>query len=349
MRNLQFSPSKTAHVTVASDHSERVIFQLSQAIVSAIRTSHSRCNLLPHMFLDLAKWKQRPSCLTTMAYELCSAILENYSSLADGEQLLFLSLEIGFRHLDSQYAQISSKPIHTEHHQRMVDVVFESGDDEAIADFLRAWTSSSDCHKPPESLSVCVRHLIGLRPSSRRLRQLVIRMIGSIGYEGFGRVGSEKFFELLDHLHVSAEDIDDKEAWLKLLLGVVGSPEGIQRLPHPYWELLLELSISEPRSPGDVAWSPRITACLEDDQEWDKLECWMGVVWVAWPPEVGSVTEENVRRAMLSLFRQRPGAVPKLELWVRRGSERRGRTVSETFRRICERARPKTTRHLDAP
>ena len=278
-----------------------------------------------------------------MAYGLCSAILENYSNLPGGKNLLFLSLEIGFRHLGPQDDRIEAELAHTEHHQRMVDIVFESGDDEVIGDLLHAWTSRSDSHKPPPSLVMCAKYLTGLRPSSQRLRRLIIRATGLIGYQGFDQVGAEAFFELLNHLQARIEDMDDKEDWATLLLGVIRSSEGIRRLSHPYWELLVELSISESRWPDGVVWSPDIMISLEGDLEWDKLECWMGVVWMAWPPETGSVTEKGVRYMTLSLFRRWPGAVRKLERWMERWSERHGRVVPKTFQRICEKARPEAT------
>ena len=301
------------------------------------------------MLLDLAKWEQRPSCLTTMAYELCSAILENYPSLADGQNLLCLSLQVGFRHLDPQNPRISAKLTHTEYHPHMVDIVFGNGDDEEISDLLHAWTSRGDCHKPPESLNTCARHLVGLRPSSQRLRRLVIRAIGCIGYGGFEGVGLEEFFELLNHLGATVEETDDKEGWATLLLDTVKSSEGIRRLTYPYWEFLIELLIgSEPRVLDGAVWCPRVITSLEGDQEWDKLECWMGVIWVAWPPETGTTAEEDARRVMLSLLCQRPGAVSKLEKWVGRWSERCGRAVPETFQRMCEQTRTGATRQ-DVP
>ena len=276
-----------------------------------------------------------------MAYEWCSAICENYPSLADGNQLLFLSLEIGFRHLDYRNPQIEATITHTELHNRIVDIVFEGGNDEVVADLLHAWTS----YPPGPSLGKCASHLIGLRPTSQRLRRLVIRAVGSIGYQGFKQVGLEGLFELLDHLHASVEDMDDKEGWTTLLLDVIQSSEGIRHLSHPYWESLAELSILELRRLGGTAWSPHIMGSLEGSQEWDKLEAWIGIIWMVWPPETGSATEEDVRGVMLSLFRQRPEAIQKLDRWLGRWSERHGE-VPERFQQICVRARPEAARQV---
>ena len=264
------------------------------------------------MLLDLSKWEQRSSCLTAAAYEWCSTICENYSSLADGKTLLSLSLEIGFRRLDLKHPQSLTKLTHMEYHQFMVDTVFESQDDEVIADLLHVWTSHNDSNEPPPLLNLYAKYLIRLRPFSQRLRRLVIRAIGLIGYRGFERVGVEEFFKLLDLLQATVEDMDDKGGWAMLLLDTVQSSEGIQYLSYPYWELLAELSVSESRRLEGVALRLRVVQSLESNLEWDKLEAWMGIVWMVWPPETAS-TIEKVRDVMLLLFRQRSGAIQKLE------------------------------------
>ena len=300
------------------------------------------------MLADLAGWKQRPGCLTTMAYELCSVILENYSSLADEKRLLFLLLQIGFRHLDPQHPRISTELAHTKHHQQMVNVVFETGDEEVIADLFHAWTSHSDSHQPPPSLGVCVGRLIGFCPSSRRLRRLAIRSVELIDHRGFKEVGTREFCRLLDHLHVGVNDMDKEDRWVNLLTAIIRRPEGVRCLPCPYWELLVESSLSGSLQPGGMTWDPDITTTLESNQDWGKLECWMGIVWMLWPPETGITTEADLRHVSLSLFRQRPGSVWKLG-WrlVERWREERPEGVPESFRRVCDQARLEWRSRLD--
>jgi len=300
------------------------------------------------MLADLAGWKQRPGCLTTMAYELCSVILENYSSLADGKRLLFLLLQIGFRHLDPQHPRMPTELAHTEHHQQMADIVFESGDEEVIADLFHAWTSHSDSHQPLPSLGVCVGYLIGFRLSSRRLRRLAIRSIELIDHRGFKEVGTRELCRWLDHLHVGIDDMDREDRWVNLLTAIIRRPEGVRCLPHPYWELLVEFSLSGSLRPGGMTWDPDITKNLESNREWEKLECWMGIVWMLWPPETGITTEADLRCVSLSLYRQRPGSVWKLgRRLVERWKEERPEGVPESFRRICDQARLEWRSRLD--
>ena len=174
------------------------------------------------MLRDLVKLENRPGYLTAMAYEWCSMICKN-RNLKDWESLLLVSLEIGFRHLDPRdvYIETDSELTHTEHHRELVDVVFRSEESEAIEDLLCAWTAGGPSNPPAHKLlSICASHLVGLHnlvPFSR-LRRLVIRSVGVIGYKGFEGVGVERFIDLLEHLRVTVEDINDQPEWAELLL-----------------------------------------------------------------------------------------------------------------------------------
>ena len=295
------------------------------------------------MLRDLLKLETRPVCLTEIAYEWCSVIYENRWSLGDWENLLVVCLEIGFRHLDPKDCQFDIKLTHMGPHRELVDVVFKSRESEVIADLLHAWTAGGAYHKPAHKLlSSCTGRLVSLHdvaPFSSRLRRLIIRSVELIGYRGFRGVGMDRFIELLNRLHVTVEDMDDLLKWAKLLLEVLQTSEGAQRLSCWYWELLVELAILLPWLPrGKLVYSAQAVIFLSEAQEWSKLECWMGTVWMVWPPEAGGMTEEDFDCMMVLLFRQRPGASQKLEQWMERWSQKRGRDIPESFRRLCKRA-----------
>ena len=172
------------------------------------------------MLRDLVKLENRPGHLTEMAYEWCSVICEN-RNLEDWESLLLVSLEIGFRLLDPQNRCIGAELTHTEHHRESVDIVFRSKESETIADILHAWTTGGASYTPAHKLlGTCASHLIGLHnmvPFSSRLRKLVIRSVGVIDHKGFEGMGVERFVDLLEHLHVTVEDISDQLEWADLL------------------------------------------------------------------------------------------------------------------------------------
>jgi len=317
-----------------------ILSRLSEAVPSAINGTPTQQGFIPHVLRDLVKLENRPEGLTEVAYQWCSVISENHERLQDWEGLLLLCLEIGFRHLDPERQSIKATLTHTDHHRGLVDIVFKSQEGEAIADLLCAWTSETKYPKPAYTLlGPCAEHLVGLHNTvsfSQRLRRFAIYSIGFIGYEGFKGVGVERFIGLLDYLHVKAEDISMGYDWAKLLFDTIQSSEGIQHLSHWYWELLVELLVSLPSNRQlEVTYDPRTTTSLTEAQEWGKLECWIGTVWMSCPPGVDRVTEEGLDRSMALLFRERPGALQKLEQWMERWGQQRGNHIPDAFQRLC--------------
>ena len=369
MRNLLFLLLKFLTAPFTSDHMMEILNRLSKAILSAISGTHTQRESILHVLCDLIKLDTYPKYLTMMAYDWCSAICENRQNLRNWETLLLISLEIGFRRLDIQ--DLFARLTHTEHHLEMVNVVFKSRESETIADLLHAWTAEgSENARAGTLVGVYAGSLVGLHdlvPFSSRLRRFVIRSVGLFGYKGFEGVGVGVggFIELLDHLHVTIEDMDGKSLWVRLLLDTLQSSEGAQRLSHWYWELLAELAVSESQWPRSViAYSPQITTFLTKAQEWSKLECWMGTVWMLWAPETAGtlmvwpprptaigIAEKDLENSTLLLFRQRPDAVRKLERWLKQWSQKRGEgipgwaeqnrgeDIPELFQRICKKAR----------
>ena len=321
----------------------RILNQISEAILSVINgTDYLQHELLPHVLCDANRLEGRDPHLTGLAYDWCSVIFENRQSLRGWEDLLLLSLEIGFRRFDVR-DQHSANLTHTEHHLRMVDAIFKSQNSEAIADLLHAWITGGSYEVPTHALlSLCTEHIMGLRdliPSSPRLRGLVIRFIELMGYRGFEGVGAQRFIQMLDHLHATLEDMDWKSLWLQLLLEILQTSEGIQLLPHHYWELLIEVAVSEaPLYGREVAYNPRVTAHLTEAQEWSKLECWVGTIWIVWPPGTSGVTKKDLDQWMLLLFRQQPGAAQKLEQWTERWCQKRDSEVVGSPRRDYKQA-----------
>jgi hypothetical protein len=184
-------------------------------MTAEIRRSQPQCRFLPRLLRDLTKWEDHPSSLTEAAYEWCSDICEHYDNLPNGQDLLFLSLQIDFRHLDPDRRWIQAKLTHTNHHRRMEGIVFGSGGYDTIGDLLRAWTSASENHGPRPFTYAFGQRLFGLsslKTFTSRLRRTII-MGGLLG--------------LMDNLHVGIEDMDDELQWMELILYIVRSDEGI--------------------------------------------------------------------------------------------------------------------------
>jgi len=330
-----------------SNHLEYVVSQLSQEIALAIHPSHPQCKLLPYILSNLTRMEDHPSCLVEGAYKWCSLICENYQNLADGPNLLFLSLEIGFRHLHPEGSWVMDPLTHTEHHHKLAGIIFESGDNKAIADLLLAWTLGYNPSSSDWPLNACAGHitlLLKLQPFSSRFRQVIIYSIEAIGYGGFKEVGVVAFVALLNNLCVCAKDMRSEERWIGLILGVIQSSEVTQHLSHHYWCLLVELVIlwSQWLEPHPT-YDPQVMTSLKDAQEWDKLECWMGVVWIVWPPDGDEAMEKDLECWMVLLFHQQPDAIQRLQQWMEQWGKKSKLSVPESFRRICEEAQLKTT------
>jgi len=202
---------------------------------AAIHTSHPRCNLLLHMLASFRNLKMQNPYLIEVAYGWCSMVCESHSNLEYRKHIILLALEIGFRHIRPMEPWIPAKLTHMESHQKMVDIVFQSGESEVIADFLCSWTSRSTSHNPHPSLKTCAEYLVSLshlQPFSLRLRQAIIKSIELLGYKGFEQVGVEVFAGLLDELHICIEDMFSHNQWGALFLDVIQSPKGIQCVPH---------------------------------------------------------------------------------------------------------------------
>ena len=328
-----------------SDCLEPILHQLSKAVLSAIRGTDTQRRFISHALHDLIKLESRPWCLTRIAYEWCSAICESHQNLWDWESLVLACLEIGFRHLDVQDSY-SIDLTHTEH-QELANVVLKSQNSEAIADFFHALAIPDTLLEPAHPLlGFYIEHLVSLQnlvpsSSSSRLRRLIIRSIEFIGYEGFEGAGVERFVQLLNHLRVTVEDMDFKSNWAGLLLKTLRSSEAVQHLSYWYWELLVELAIYTSQQwwrQFRIYYAPQITAFLIEAHEWGKLECWIGTVWMVWPPEDSGATEEDLEHLMLLLSRQRPGSAQKIEEWMERWSRQRKQHIPELFQRLCKQA-----------
>ena len=338
-------PSRlVTHIIAFSVCLERVVSQLSDAITTAIPASHPTHPLLRRILFELSKWDARPNYLRAMTYEWCSVICEEYQSLRDGEELLFLSLEIGFRGLDPRCSWKDARPVHSKHYQCMADIVFNSGDDEVIADLLQAWITHSFFKRSPKLLKPWAKHLIRLQhvaSASQRLRRLAIHSIERLGFHPFKQVGVEVFAVLLDRLGVGVDDVSDansRNGWLGLFLGVVQSPDGRRFLGYPYWELIPELASTLGWfSYFPAGYETQIMVSLEEEREWDTLGCWMGFVWLLRRPKVNAMSED-LERATLLLLRQQPSVAKKLERWLQRSPIHYTPECLDCLRWICKRA-----------
>ena len=314
-----------------------------------------------------------------MAYQWCSAISENIGRLERNETpsespsrlryggvesrplrrgdhpspyitLLFMAFAVGFRQVDPNYISTDIYLVHTRHHESMLDHVFKSEDDDAIADVVSAWVVDP-LVSPSGS---CARRLIELaergRPFSPRLRQVIVYAIrGRWPIEL--KVAGLELVLLLNHLEVSVEDVDDiasKLYWVTLLVGVLRSPVGRESLSSHYWISLGNLISTGARVPtGSPGLDMETMRSLEETEDWEKLEIWLLVVWGSRYTD-GAVPMEDVERTTLKLFLQRPIAIQRFkDLYEKETPATYAhlfRLHGDQFRRIRDRARAERLR-----
>ena len=259
-------------------------------------------------------------------------IWENHHSCKDWEQLLFLSLEIGFRRFEKYYYPMDL--IHTYNHQELAKAVFRSNNIDAIAYLLWAVSVSRDGRPAVKSFSLYKQYIVDLPnnipvPVSQRLRKAVNCCVGIIDYKGFKEVEPERIARLLNHLHIGVRETTIPH----LLLKAAQSQEGHHHLAIHSWELLVHTIINYPHHFRCITYTPHVTSSLLENQEWDKLECWMAIVWVLWPPVTEDVAED-LKQEMEVLFHKKPSAVQKLTQWVEQGWRKWKKDLPESFQQI---------------
>ena len=332
-----YTPSNSHIQLFTSDCMPQVLYQVSGAITSALETSHPQRELVRGALYILTRLESHPS-LEAEAHGWCAAIWENRQGNEDWESLFLLSLEAGFRHLDPSNLWTFIYPTRSEYPQELINTVLECHDSEAVTDLIYA--SYIIDHSGQLALRICANYAVdlnrrGTEPFSPRMRGIFSRCIESGGLVALEEMGEERFVGLLNRLHVGVEDVvvsSRLTAWTTILLEIIQSPEGARHLAIQSWELLAELTTSGISK--SASYAPDVTAYLLEAQEWDKLEHWMGVVWMAWPPQPSNILEHTTAL----LFHRRPGAVQKLTEWMERWSKKCRRDVPEPFQQICKQA-----------
>ena len=314
---------------------KQVVRQVSEAVSSAPETSNPE--VIYEALRVLTQLKDRPTDLAEAAYGWCAVIWRNHHSYHGCGALLCLSLEVGFRHLHRPGSWTLPTSTSAEHHQEIFDAVLKSKNAEAVIDLMCA--SVLIDRSGGLGLGICTDYVLDLCSGAtevlpRELQEIFTICVGRTGLGALEKVGKGRFVDLLNRLRIDIKCLrSDSGTWATVLLEIIRSPEDARNLAVQSWELLADLA-SAPHW-LNATYSPDVTASLLKAKEWDKLECWMGFLWMAWPPEAGNVVE-GLGDTTKFLFQQRPGAVHKLTQWMERWSKNRYRDVPETFKQICD-------------
>lgn len=255
----------------------------------------------------------------------------------DYADLLFISLRIGFRPVGpSCYDWSASHPTHISHWEQLFETAFSSDDDETIADAVSVWIVGGFYALPGSIVSYFIRRVERAGPFSQRLRWMGVRAIESISDRDFEVAGLE-VFRLLDHLNVGMDDVVEEHAWARLLVSAIRSPTGPERLSPHYWWLLERLMLPAWILVELAARDMEVMRLLEETEDWEKLEVWMGFIWGCLIFSNGlTSTENDVEWATLQLLLDRPSALPRFEILGKpEGRPMYSDRHQERLQRIC--------------
>jgi len=250
--------------------------------------------------------------------------------------LLFMTLEIGFRLADASRDRPHLHLNHTSHHDQIFEAVFSCDDDGVIADAVGVWIVGE---KTPAGL--CARYftkrVARAIPFSSRLRQAAIRALERNWRTELATSISDTVC-LLNCLDVDVDDVQNRFQWIWLLVEIIRSLTGFESLSSHYWCLLGELT-SKAIAHGRLG--PRdeeVMKSLEGVENWEKLEAWMAVVWGFLVYDFMPELVEDIGRVTLKLTSQRPSALQKFGNLCKSGViwESKART---TLQPILDRAR----------
>ena len=260
------------------------------------------------------------SHLREMAYRWCSAICEKYPDLEGREELLFLSLKVGFRDLDVRYHWT------------------DTGE---ISDFLQAWATNDYLQMPYELIYMWPAHLVQLPPTV-----LFPRGCGDLSYAPSSASVSYRLnrSEWRNSLRCWTAWALALTIWIPRMSGCCSCcsmSSDTLRVGSPY-----------PTHTGNWWWNSRSTShgsrvtssttncnrscpSSREGGGWDRLECWSGFVWLLLCPNIDTIPED-LKRVTLSLFRRQPDAAERFEKWMRGSNV--DHDCLECLRWICDEA-----------
>jgi len=262
------------------------------------------------------------------------------------------TLEIGFRLARPGRDWPAIRLDHT-----LFEVAFSSTDDEVITDAVYTWIADSDCTSNSSLARYLAHRVEQPKPFSPRLRQAGIYAI-SCAWNSQLIVPAPETVHLLNRLEADM-DMDEMGReemaggmmegivnWVNLLVSVIRSPTGFESLSSHNWRLLSELVWTMGFDKDLVERDVEVMRSLEKVEDWEKLEVWMEIIWMALGyltsgDSMGEVSTpesiQDIERVTLKLSLRQPSALQRFENLCTNG------TVWEEHMQklegICKRAR----------
>ena len=248
--------------------------------------------------------------------------------------LLLKTLEVGFRLAQPGRDRPAIRSDHTLDCNWMFKVALSSADDEFIADATYAWIAHSDRTSTSSLACYLADRVVRLKPFSPRLRQAGIHVI-CCTWDSQLTFPAPEVARLLNHLEVDVDEMEKKDIWVNLLVSAIRSPMGFESLSSHNWRLLEKLLSTKSFYWHYVERDMEVMRSLEKAEDWEKLEVWMGIVWMSLRVSGPRESMEGIEQVTLELFLRQPSALRRFENLCESGVIRR--EYKDKLEGICKR------------
>ena len=274
----------------------------------------------------LTQWKYERYSLVTFVIHWCNAVRESGRGDQEAKEVVQLALRIAFRQHDKPQAVARKHPSQTLGY--ILQFLTQGGwDENSTADALLAHvTFIEDPENTQEVLADAILLAVDLNITVR-LAAAMFYAMGVAGFNVFERRGVHRLVYLTARLGPVPDQILASPHftlyWSTFICDWATSPSR-PFLPDSYMEVLFTLACRIPLKGGmaTLQLSQRVTSSvcdvthdLERWAQWDKLECWLKIVWLT-SPEVLPEQWDWIKEVTLNSVRRRPGSSIDLREWI---------------------------------
>ena len=294
-----------------------------ERILTAIRSGST--DVVPTLEC-LTQWKHERYSLVTFVIHWCNAARESGRSDREAKEMVQLALRIGFRQHSNPQAVIRKHPSQTLGY--ILHLVTQGDwDENTAADALLAYvTFVVDPENTQDILADAILLAADLNITAR-LATAMFYAMGVAGFNAFERRGVHRLVYLTARLGSIPNQILATPHftlyWTTFICDWAVSSSR-QLLPDNYMEVLFTLTCKTPLEGGMATIelpqtaTPSICDITHDLAlwgQWNKLECWLKIVWLT-SPELLPEQWDWVKEVTLNSVRHRPASSADLREWI---------------------------------
>ena len=294
-----------------------------ERILVAIR---SGCTDVVPTLECLTQWKYERYSLVTFVIHWCNAVRESGRSDQEAKEMVQLALRIGFRQHSEPQAVVRKHP------SQSLGYIFQfltqgDWDENSTADALLAYvTFIEDPENTQDILVDAILPTANLNITPR-LAMATFCAMGVAGFSAFERRGVDRLVYLTARFGSIPDQILTTPHftlyWTTFICDWVASSSR-PFLPDGYMEVLFTLTCKTPLEGGmatiQLSQSANPLICdithdLERRAQWDKLECWLKIVWLT-SPELLPEQWDWMKEVTLNSVSRRPASSTDLREWI---------------------------------